>query len=201
MYNTPDQQQPLPPPPPAPYYANPPPSYPPAAAVSTPETQTNADKARIAGIALLVATGLVLIAALSKAWFTAGHSGGVGLLGLEKCRNAMCESATWFDMKRVPAQIPIFATTALIASLVAVAFLIHTSVMLLQNRIEAIKLKWVSQLLGLTSFGMVAFVFSLSIGDWSRGLSMGWSTFVGIGGLIGASVVIATMVRPLTARS
>jgi len=48
---------------------------------------------------------------------------------------------------------------------------------------------------------MVAFVFSLSIGDWSRGLSMGWSTFVGLGGLIGASVVTAARVRPLTARS
>ena len=89
-------------------------------------------------------------------------------------------------MKRIPTQIPIFATTALIASLVAVAFLIHTGVMLLQNRPEAVKLKWLSQLLGLTSFGMVAFVFSLSIGDWSRGLSVGWSTFVGIGGLIAA---------------
>jgi len=203
MYNSPDHQQPLPPPPPAPapYYANPPPSYPPAAAVATPEAQSVADKARIAGIALFVATGLILIAALSKAWFTAGHSGGVGLLGLEKCRNAMCETATWFDMKRIPTQIPIFATTALIASLAAVALLIHSAIMLLQNRPESVKLKWLSQLLGLTSFGMVAFVFSLSIGDWSRGLSMGWSTFVGIGGLIAASVVTAVMVRPLTARN
>ena len=85
----------------------------------------------------------------------------------------------------------------LIAALVAVALLIHSGVMLLQGRPEAIKVKWVAQLLGLTSFGMVAFVFSLSIGDWSRGLSVGWSTFVGIGGLIGASAVMATLVRPL----
>jgi hypothetical protein len=206
MYNSPDHQQPLPPPPPtpAPYYANPPPSYPPAAAVATPQTQTTADKARMAGIGILLSGGLILIAALSKAWFTAStgsRGGGVGLLGLEKCRKAMCETATWFDLKNIPTQIPIFATVALIASLAAVAFLIHTGIVLLQNRVEAVKLKWLSQVLGLTSFGMVAFVFSLSIGDWSRGLSMGWSTFVGIGGLIAASVVTATMVRPLTARS
>jgi hypothetical protein len=169
--------------------------------MAQPETSTTADKARIAGIALLVATGLILIAALSKAWFTAGDSGGVGLLGLEKCRRGLCESATWFDIKRIPTQIPIFATVALIASLAAVAFLIHTGVMLLQNRPEAIKLKLLSQVLGLTSFGMVAFVFSLSIGDWSRGLSMGWSAFLGFGGLIAASAVTALMVRPLTARS
>jgi hypothetical protein len=206
MYNSPDQQQPLPPPPPAPapYHANPPPSYPPAAAVATPPVQTTADKARMAGFGILASGGLILVAALSKAWFTAGsgsRGGGVGLLGLEKCRNAMCETATWFDLKNIPAQIPIFATVALIASLVAVAFLIHTGIVLLQNRVEAVKLKWLSQVLGLTSFGMVAFVFSLSMGDWSRGLSLGWSTFVGLGGLIGASVVTATMIRPLTARS
>ena len=40
--------------------------------------------------------------------------------------------------------------------------------------------------------------YTLSIGLWSRGLSIGWSRFVGIGGLIGASAVMATMVRPLT---
>ncbi len=202
MYNSPDPHQPQTPPPPAPapYYANPAPSYPPAAAVAQPQTSTTADKARIAGIALLGSAGLMLIGALSKAWFTAGsgsRGGGVGLLGLEKCRRAMCETATWFDLKNIPAQIPIFATVALIASLAAVALLVHSGVMLVQNRVEAIKLKWLSQLLGLTSFGMVAFVFSLSIGDWSRGLSLGWSTFVGLAGLIAASAVTAVMVRPL----
>ena len=204
MYNSPDpRQQPQhpnqPPAPPAYYKPNPGPSYPPASAMVLPQPTPAEARARAAAIALFVATGLILLAALSKAWFTAGNSGGVGLLGLEKCRGAICESATWFDIKRIPSQIPIFATVALIASLGAIAFLIHTGVMLLQGRIESVKLKWLSQLLGLTSFGMVAFVFSLSIGDWSRGLSVGWSTFVGIGGLVAASVVTATMVRPLTA--
>lgn len=204
MYNSPDPRQPNPHQPPAPpayFQPNPAPSYPPASAVVQP-TRTPAEaRARAAAIALFAATGMILLAALTKSWFTAGSSGGVGLLGLEKCRGAICESATWFDIKRIPSQIPIFATVAVIAALGAVAFLIHTGVMLMQGRTESIKLKWVSQLLGLTSFGMVAFVFSLSIGDWSRGLSVGWSTFVGIGGLIAASVVTATMVRPLTAKS
>lgn len=200
MYHSPDPQSPASSPPP--YYAsNPAPSYPPAAAVPPPAPTVSAHgRARVAGIAILVATGLLLVAALAKAWFTAGNDGGVGLLGLEKCRGALCQSATWFDIRRIPSQIPIFATTALITSLVLVALLIHTGVMLLQNRPEAVKLKWVSQLLGLTSFGMIAFVFSLSIGQWSRGLSVGWSTFVGIGGLVAAAVITATMVRPLTTR-
>lgn len=198
MYSSPDSH------PPAPPYLGPTAAPPPprAAAVTQPAPLASAStRARTAGIALLVATGLLLVAALTKAWFTAGSDGGVGLLGLEKCRGALCQSATWFDIKRIPTQIPIFATTALIASLVLVAFLIHTGVMLLQNRPDAVKLTWVAQLLGLTSFGMIAFVFSLSIGNWSRGLSVGWSAFVGIGGLVAAAAVTAAMVRPLVQRS
>lgn len=200
MYPSPEQQQPNPPAPPPYFQPNPPQSYPPAAAVTQPSPTAAAEsRTRTAAIALFAATGLMLLATLTKAWFTAGGDGGVGLLGLEKCRHGMCQSATWFDIKHIPSQIPIFATTALIAAIVAVAFLIHTGVMLFQNRPEAIKLKWLSQLLGLTSFGMVAFVFSLSFGEWSRGLSVGWSTFVGIGGLVAASVITGVMVRPLTA--
>ncbi len=178
-----------------------PPSYRRTAALSQPHAAQRTDlAARTAGIALLAATSLLLVAALTKSWFIAGPDGGVGLIGLEKCRHALCQTATWFDIKRIPAQIPIFATVALIASLVAVAFLIHAGVMLVQNRPEAIKLKWLSQLLGVASFGMVAFVFSLSIGTWSRGLSLGWSAFVGLGGLAAASVITAVMVRPLISR-
>jgi hypothetical protein len=200
MYNSPDPQpphQPASPPPPAPYFApNPAPSYPPASAVPQPAPAAGT-RARTAGIALLAATGLMLLAALTKSWFTAGHDGGVGLLGLESCRGAICKSASWFDVKHIPTQIPIFATTALIATLCAIAFLVHSGIMLLQDRAHEVKLKWVSQLLGLASFGMVAFVFSLSFGDWSRGLTLGWSTFAGIGGLIAASAITALMVRPL----
>jgi hypothetical protein len=156
---------------------------------------------RLAGIALLAATALVVVAALTKSWFTAGSDGGVGLLGLEKCRGALCQTATWFDIQRIPAQIPIFATVALIASLGAVAFLIHAGVMLLRHRPDAIRIQWLSQLLGLASVGTIAFVFSLSIGTWSRGLSLGWSAFVGIGGLVAAAVVTAALVRPIVARA
>jgi hypothetical protein len=213
MYNAPDPSQPTTNPPshaPSPYgtehahpyVANPAPSFPPAAAVAPPAPRDDLyARARVAGIALLAATGLLLLAALTKAWFTAGNDGGVGLLGLEKCRGLVCQSATWFDVKRIPTQIPIFATTALLATLAAVALMLHAGVMLLQNRAADVKLKWLSQALGLTSFGMIAFVFSLSIGDWSRGLSVGWSTFVGISGLVAAAAVTATLVRPLLQRS
>jgi len=209
MYNSPDSHRPAPPAPSnsgraghplaaPPFYPNPRPSYPPAAAVAPP-TRAQPDRARIAGIALLAAAGVVLLAALTKSWFTAGHGdGGVGLLGLESCRHGMCRTATWFDINRIPAQIPIFATSALIACLVTVGFLIHGGVMLVQGRPEAVKMKWIAQLLGLSAFGVTAFIFSLSIGEWSRGLSIGWSAFVGIAGVAGTGAVTAFLVRPLT---
>lgn len=208
MLDTRDQPPSLSPPPPdfvAPNPApSPSPSYPPTTAVAPPAAATDPTgrtATRIAGIALLAATALLLVAALTKSWFTAGTDGGVGLLGLERCRGALCQTATWFDIKRIPAQIPIFATVALIATLGAVAFSIHTGVMLVRNRPEAVRIKWLSQLLGLAAFGMIAFVFSLSIGEWSRGLSLGWSTLAGAGGLVAAAVVTAVLVRPIAARS
>src|SRR5262245_50939329 len=82
-------------------------------------------QARMAGIALLVATAVVLVATLSKSWFTAGYGdGGVGVLGLESCRGSVCRSMTWFDVHRVPIQIPIFATATLIACLTLVGFVV-----------------------------------------------------------------------------
>ena len=192
-------------PPSVPYFAaNPAPSYPPAAAVPHPASAPAIDarahartRAGTAGIALLAATGVMLVAAITKSWFTAGHDSGVGLIGLESCRGAMCRSVTWFDVRRVPTQIPIFATTALIACACAIALAIHAGIMLVQNRPEAVKLRGLGQLLGLAASGMVAFVFSLSIGEWSRGLSLGWSAFAGLGGLAAAALVTAILVRPL----
>jgi len=152
-----------------------------------------------AAVALLASAALLLLASLTKSWFTADHGdGGVGLLGLESCRGAICRSVTWFDVRRVPPQIPIFATSALIACLVFAAFVVHAGVMLLQHRADRVKLGWISQLLGLAALGVCAFVFSLSVGDWSRGLALGWSAFVGIGALVATALVSVVLVRPLT---
>jgi len=156
-------------------------------------------RAQVTGLALLAATAVLLVAALTKAWFTAGQGdGGVGLIGLESCHGALCRSITWFDVRRIPAQIPIFATTALLTTLALVAFSLHSAIMLVQRRPDAVKLRWLSQLIGLASFGLAAFLFSLSIGDWSRGLVYGWSTLAGLGSLAAIGLVAGLFVRPLT---
>jgi hypothetical protein len=183
---------PTPPPPlPAP---NPPQSYPPATPiVAGPVVDP---RTLPAGLAMLLSAGLVIVSALSHAWFTAGRAG-VGLLGIERCKSVLCEEVMWFDVKHVPVQLPLFAMIALISGLLAVTLLIHTGVVLLQNAPHKVKLGWLAQTLGLMATGMVCFVVALSLGDWSRGLSLGWATFVGLGGLATASIVTATVVRPL----
>ena len=199
MYTTPERRQPSRPPPP--FFANPAPSYPAATPVVVQPVVSTALRAQVAGVALLAAAGLLLVAALTKAWFVAEHgNGGAGLIGLESCRGPVCKSITWFDVRRIPAQIPIFATTALLTTIALVAFSLHSAVVLVRRRPYAVKLRWLSQLIGLASFGVAAFLFSLSIGDWSRGLAYGWSAFAGVAGVIATALIAGFLVRPLARR-
>jgi hypothetical protein len=177
-----------------PFFANPPRSYPAAAPVAHVST-----RAQTAGVALLVAAAVLLVAALTKSWFTADN-GGVGLVGLESCRGDVCRSITWFDVRRVPAQLPIFATTALITTLALAAFTAHSGIALIRRRPRTVKLVWLSQMIGLASFGLAAFLFSLSIGDWSRGLSFGWSALAGVVAVAATGLIAGFLVRPLTRR-
>src|SRR6478672_10702378 len=72
---------------------------------------------RTAAIALLGSAAAITIAATTRSWFVA-RDGGVGLVGVERCRRALCESASWFDIKHVPSQILLFATLGVVAALV-----------------------------------------------------------------------------------
>lgn len=194
MYTTPEHQPSRPPPPP--FFA---PSYAPTATPVVQRAASTALRSQVAGVVLFAAAGLLLVAALTKSWFVAAHGdGGAGLIGLESCRGAVCRSITWFDVRRIPAQIPIFATTALITTVALVAFSLHSAVVLVRRRPHAVKLRWLSQLIGLACFGIATFLFSLSIGDWSRGLAYGWSAFAGVAGVIATALVAGLMVRPLT---
>lgn len=154
---------------------------------------------RTAGIAVLVSAAVLVIAALTKSWFvaTGGKDGGLGLLGLESCRRGLCQSVSWFDVPRVPSEIPIFATTALIAVAATIGLLIHTGVKLLQGAPEGVRLGTLAPAFGCALLGCVAFVASLTIGDNARGLALGWSTIVAFAGLLATGITLL-MVRPLT---
>ena len=155
---------------------------------------------RTAGIAVLASAAVLVLAALTKSWFvaTGGKDGGLGLLGLESCRRGLCQSVSWFDVPRVPSEIPIFATTALIAVAGTIGLLIHTGVKLLQGAPEGVRLSYLAPAFGCALLGCGAFVASLTIGDNARGLSLGWSTIVAFAGLLATGITLL-MVRPLTA--
>jgi hypothetical protein len=155
---------------------------------------------RTAAIAILISAAVLAVAALTKAWFvpTGSRDGGLGLLGLESCRRGLCQSTSWFDVPRVPSEIPIFATTALIAIAGTIGLLIHTGVKLLQGAPEGVRVHYLAVAFGCALLGCFAFVASLSIGDNARGLTLGWSTIVAFAGLLATGITTLVMVRPLT---
>lgn len=154
-------------------------------------------RVRTAGIAVLASAGVLVLAALTKSWFVAGSEGGVGLLGLEACRRGSCQSISWFDVPRVSSQVPIFATTALIACIATIAMLIHTGVRLLQGAPELVRLRYLVPALVCSAAGVTAFVATLTMGDAARGLALGWSTVVGFAGLLASAITTLFFVRPL----
>jgi hypothetical protein len=164
--------------------------------VAPPEPPVAA-RARVAAIALAGAALAIVIGFTTKAWFSAGADGHVGLLGVEACARHSCRSMSWFAVKHVPAQIPWFAVLALASGAVALGFIIHAIAMLVRGTPGAIKLRWIAQTLGIAAMGATAFVVALSIGDPSRGLSIAWGAFVGLGGIAAAGAVTAYLVRPL----
>lgn len=190
--STPEQVWPAPPPP---SHVTRAPAREPLPSFITPAIDP---RLRTAGFAMLASAAVLLLATLTKSWFVAGSEGGVGLLGLEVCRRSGCQSASWFDVPLVPSQIPIFATTALLACLATVGLLVHAGVVLLQGAPGKVRLRWLGHVFGIALVGMVAFVASLSFGHWTRGLSLGWSTVAGIAGLFAAGISAAFVVRPLT---
>src|SRR5712664_88983 len=106
MMNTQVPERHVPPPPP---FANPPYAYPPATPVTAPAPAVDPRFGQTA-IALLVAATAILVAMVTRSWFTAPHGGFLGPLGVESCRGDVCQAVSWFDAKRVPTEVPMFAT-------------------------------------------------------------------------------------------
>jgi hypothetical protein len=154
-------------------------------------------RARNTAIALLGAAALLVIGMISHAWFTA-RGGNVGLLGIEECHKLMCRSMSWFDVPRAPSELKLFATIGLLGGLAALGFLVQAAVVLFKNAPHRVMTKWLNGSLGLAAFGVFSFFFHLTFGEMSKKLSFGWAGFSAMTAIIGASVVIGTMLRPLT---
>ncbi len=184
--------QPPQPPPGAPVYV--PPSPVAMQPLPTPFVDT---RARNAAVALIACGAALLVGMISHAWFST-RGGNVGLLGLEECRRSFCQSISWMDVPRAPSELKLFASLGLLGGLAALGFLIQAAVVLFKHQPHRVLTKWLNGSLGLAAFGCTSFLFHLSFGELSKNLSLSWAGFAAMGGIIAASIVVASMLRPLT---
>ena len=153
-------------------------------------------RARNAAIALVGCAVLLLVGLVSHAWFTA-RGGSVGLFGVEECRRSLCQSQSWFDIGRAPMEIKMFSTVGIIGILLALGFLAQAAIMLFKQQAQRVMLVPLNAALGIAAFGCFSFFFHLTFGEMSRKLSVGYAGLLAMGGIIAASIVIGTMIRPL----
>lgn len=188
-------QSPAPPPPAYPpmYEAPPVAAAPAPLAMPAPVVDT---RSRNAAIALVACAALVLIGVVARSWFTA-RGGSLGLLGIEECRGGRCMSLNWLDIERAPGEIKLFASVGLLAGLAAIGFAIQAAVVLFKGQPQRVLYKWLNGSLAMAAFGCVGFFFTVGFGELSRKLSFSWAGFFAIGGIIAASVIVASWVRPL----
>jgi hypothetical protein len=180
------------------YGAYPVPMAPPVAQPQQHATLPATDlRARNAAIALIVCGVALLVGLVSHGWFSARGDGSVGLLGVEECRRTICRSMSWFDIERAPAELKLFATVGILGFIAAIAMIIQATVMLLKRQPQRVALIPLNATLGIAAFGAFSFFFHLTFGELSHRLSVSWAGLVAMGGIIAASIIIATMIRPL----
>ena len=153
-------------------------------------------RARVAAIALLVCGVLLLVGLISRAWFST-RGGNVGLIGLEECRGMMCRGVSWFDVKRAPTELKLFSTIGVVGIVAAFAFVMQAAVMLFKNNARKVMMLPLNIALAVAAFGSFSFFFHLTFGEMSRKLSVSWAGIVAMTGIIVASVIVASIVRPL----
>lgn len=154
------------------------------------------NRARNAAIALAVCGVVMLVGLISRAWFST-RGGNVGLLGIEECRGALCRGMSWFDIQRAPTELKMFSTIGIIGIVGALAFLAQAAVMLFKRQAHRVAMVPLNAALGIAAFGCFSFFFHLSFGEMARKLSVSYAGLLAMGAIIGASIVVGMMVRPL----
>lgn len=168
-----------------------------------PSAPAAANPAQLAGILMLVFGGLVLISLFTKGWGTASEgrmSIGFGLTGA----SGGGESIGWDQATKaldIPGIVGTFATLSLITGLAAVAGCGIAGGMALSRKTAGIPVMPIQIALGVASGCMTFFAIRLSMADHDVKIGPGYSAFLGIGGVIGAGVVLQQMLKKLVAQA
>jgi len=166
------------------------PSQPPFA--SSPDQQT-----KNLAIGLFVLALLVLIGTFTSSWASAserGGSAGVGLTGLEACFRDTCKTISWGDSK-APFDFTLFGYLGLLGGLASVAGGIATGVFAFTGKPNKIPAQIFNIVLGVTAFAMTSFLIRVLTHKELKSLSLSYSGFLAIGGVVGIGVVAKMLAK------
>ncbi len=161
--------------------------------------------AQNAGIAMLVCGLLLAVGLFTTSWGTASRGSkefNIGVIGAEQCRRGECRSVDERLWKRADGDIVAMRWIGLLAGFAALAGMCAAGGMALSRNTAKIPVRPLQIALGLASGSLTYFAFRIVMSKFQGvDLSPGFSAFLGIGGIIGAGVVLKQMLQPLIAQA
>ncbi len=152
-------------------------------------------------IALWITALAILVGLFTKSWFTPERGdGGVGLTGVEVCRGDRCQTASWSELKRAPKDIGVFGWIGLVGGLGAAGLAATIGGLVAAGNAARTRtpIKVMNVVLGVAAFATVMFTMRV-LGEMSRDVSIGYSGFLAVGGIIAAGAIVTRGVMPLAA--
>jgi hypothetical protein len=129
---------------------------------------------------------VIFIGAFSNSWVTAGRGMGIGPTGVEICFGQVCKTHGW---RGVAGDIQVFGTLSLIGGIVAAAACVAFGGLFLANKRD--KLPAVKIANGAFGFAIAAMaVFEMRLVTSNSDMTIGWSVFPALAGLIMAGVML-----------
>ena len=153
-------------------------------------------KIRNLSIGLFICAALVLIATFTSSWAKAEHRGasiGAGLTGPEVCFGERCESASWSKSK-APGDFTFIGYLGLLGGLASTGVGIALGVFGITGKRNPIPDQVANGVFGVTAFAFTFFTIRLMTESKTKELSVGYSAFLGIAGIIGIGV-LANMIK------
>ena len=148
-------------------------------------------KVRNLAIGMFICAALVLIATFTSGWATAERgpaSIGAGLTGIEGCFRGHCESASWSKSK-APGDFTFIGYLGLLGGLASTGVGIALGVFGITGKRNPIPDQVANGVFGVTAFAFTFFTIRLMTESNAKQMSIGYSAFLGIAGIIGLGVV------------